>query len=569
MIGKNHSDDGVSNMDAILPFLPPEIRRRHEGFIEYVKKVWAARARGQQPPPMPPGLPLQHGELLEALAALTPECDQLLKALSPRAAIPLDIDPRIRGALTTTGFLNRARWVLAVTATGDSLDPALINDYYTRAAHWWPLKWLADVYRPDDTDDPDLALAVDAMPGRLFMARTSSMAIRYHWACRKIATQILREIHADPEFASRLREFTYGSLDRIFATVCRYRDGDPPIDPVDSGIELAELMAQGEGSLKYLSFEQAAEDYQMETKPFVRYDDGLLPCPAGQILFALERPLLAAVETLLKRRKDENPPAKKVAGKLTKGELYERAVHALITEAIGHECRPIPHGHKIKVKPGEDPTDVDIALIGNTVQLLGEAKAYETPNPGSSAASTYEEELKKVYEQLHLRLTALDNGVPLVGNDDTEYHGTNALGLGVVLHAYNSSLGDPRMLKRVTGQADTTRIAVADLHAWLLVLHGLDGIDDLRRYLEFREEFRKIEAFSMEECDIALPYFNSDLGFRDRRLADIKQQYAQRKPDEVTIVGVLTWQVETEVALDTKAPKDRRLWRRKMFRDCY
>ncbi len=556
--------------DALLPFLPAEIRQRHVEMTRYLYVAHMASESGQELPPEPPGLRLQQDECLAAAGSAAAECGRLLKTLSPRAAIPLDIDATTGAALSRTGFLNRARWVLAVTAAGESLDPVLINDYYTQAASWWALEYLADIYRHTDSDDADLAISVDAMPGRQFMARTSSMAVRYHWACKKIATQIVREIHGDPEFAHRLPEFTFGNLDRIFAAVRRHHDGDLPIDSADNkGMELADLMAQGEGSLQHLSFEQAAKNSLMETKPFVRYDDGLLPCPSGQILFALERPLLAAADIQLTRSKAEKPLPKGVDDKINKGELFERAAHTLIIEAIGHECRQVPRGYKIKVATEEDPTDVDIALIDNTIQALGEVKAYETPNPDSAASRSYEKDLKYVYKQLHERLTALDNGIPLEGSDGTHYHGADALGLGVVLHPYNSSLGDPRMLKYVTGQADTTRVAVADLHAWLLVLHGLEDIDDLRSYLQFREEFRQVEAYSVEECDMALPYFHPNRTYRDAQLASMKQQYAQRDPSEKLAVVMTTWSVETEVALDTKVPKDRRHWRRKMFRDCF
>lgn len=550
-------------------FLPAKLRGLHRAFSRDVQQEMLSQHQGQAPSLLTPRARPEPEEFAADAAAAAAECDRLLRTLSPRAAIAqwLDIDTATRATLTQTGFLGRARWVLAVAATGTSLDAGLVNEYFEQAARWWESARLADAYRPSLPGDRELALSVDAMPGRQFLTRTSSMTIRYHWACKKIATQIAREVGADREFAERLPEFTVGNVDRIFDMVRRHRDGAPPIAADDNkGMELVALMAVENGALSGLSFAGAARSHRMEMQPWVRFADGYLPCPPWQVLFALERPLLAAADTRLAATK--KPKAKGTKGpdtKIEKGELFERVAHACIVDAIGHQCRQIPRGYDIKIEGTTKPRDVDSALIGETVQVLGEVKAYEAPDPDSAASGSFEEQIKEVYTQLHERLTALDSGIALIGHDSTLYHGTDAIGLGVVLHSYNTSLGDPRMLSYVTGAADTARIAVADLHSWVLLLHGLDGLEDLRGYLRFRQDLREIEALSVEECDMALPYFSPS---RDRELNRLQQRYADRDRSAPVVALAQAWVVDNDIALDTKAPKNQRDWRRKFFRDC-
>ncbi|MEB3064370.1 hypothetical protein [[Mycobacterium] zoologicum] len=344
----------------------------------------------------------------------------------------------------------------------------------------------------------------------------------------------------------------------MFDAVRRHGDGEPPIASDGSkGMELAALMAVDAGELSTLSFAEAATNHRMEMQPWVRFADSFLPCPPWQVLYALERSLLAAADArLIVGRKE----------KVDKGELFERAAQACIVDAIGHGCRKITRGYGIKIDGTRDPGDVDVALVGDRVQILGEVKAMEVPDPRSAAASTFEKQVGEVYGQLHLRLCTLDSGIPLIDADGVQHYGADAIGLGVVLHPYSSSLGDPRMLTYVTGAADTTRIAVADLQSWVLLLHGLNGIEDLRRYLRFRDDMRRIEALSIEECDMALAYFSP---FRDRELARLQEWYARHDPSLTVFAPMQAWVVDTEKALETKPPKAPRDWRRKFFRDCY
>ncbi|ORB57683.1 hypothetical protein BST43_12280 [Mycobacteroides saopaulense] len=520
----------------------------------------ASQARGNAPSRLPPVEHPDAQEFLVAAAAAAAECDRLRQILAPEAAIEqwLHIDASIRDALIDSGFLGRARWVLAVGATGTSTDAAVVNEFFDQAIRWWVASLMADAYRHDDSIDVSVALSIDAMPGRQFLARTTSMAIRYHWACKKIATQIVREVSADSDFANELPEFTLGNLDRIFNAARRHADGAPPIAINDNkGMELAALMAVDAGALSALPFATAAKSNQMEMQPWVRFGDALLPCPAWQVLMELERSLLAAADARL--------VVKKKPG-VDKGTLFERAAYACIVEAIGHECRNLSHGFDITIAGTREPRDVDIALVGKSVQVLGEVKSYEVTNSDGGALNSYGKQVGDVFDQLHKRLSSLDAGIPLIGRGDSAYHyGADAIGLGVVLHPYNSSLGDLRMLAHVTGEADTARIAVADLHSWLLILNGLDGVEDLRDYLRFREDCRLIGWSSFEECDFALPYFSPQ---RDIKLAQAQKRYAAHDPSKPLAALLQVWAVKTELALETKAPKDRRAWRRKFFRDC-
>ncbi|WP_313673465.1 hypothetical protein [Mycolicibacterium sp.] len=86
----------------------------------------------------------------------------------------------------------------------------------------------------------------------------------------------------------------------------------------------------------------------------------------------------------------------------------------------------------------------------------------------------------------------------------------------------------------MTENADTARIAVADLHAWVLILHAMNGIGDVQSYLAFRDDMRKIEVTSSEECDTALSYF-APVHERDREVARVHRSYADRDPSNLRL----------------------------------
>ncbi|MBS9535932.1 hypothetical protein KIH27_20320, partial [Mycobacterium sp. M1] len=200
---------------------------------------------------------------------------------------------------------------------------------------------------------------------------------------------------------------------------------------------------------------------------------------------------------------------------------------------------------------------------------LDTAQAMESSEGIDAAASNFEEQIGEVYQQLHARLGALDGGRPLTDGAGTEHKArrNKSLGLGVVLHPYSSSLGDPRMLTYTVGDADPARIGIADLHGWLLVLHGLDRLQDLRKYLQFREDLRAIGALSFDETDTAVAYFSPG---RDAKLRRHQHQVASARANGNHVVAaVAAYGVAMQRSLDCPAPdlSHRDRWRRQLFTD--
>lgn len=322
---------------------------------------------------------------------------------------------------------------------------------------------------------------------------------------------------------------------------------------------LAALMAVRAAELSHLRFEDAVTSRRFEMQPWIHYDDGLAPCAVSQVMFSLERSMIAAVDDGLADTRKE---------KVTKGELFERVAQQCVSQSIGAGRRDIKRAIEIKLHPSEkQPRDVDFAVIESAVEVVGEAKAMEVSDPRDAASRNFQEQIGQVYEQLTKRLSALDNGMVLTDGNKNQYRGAkNVIGIGATLHPYSSSLGDPRMLSFANEGADTTRIAVADLHSWVLILTALHDVADLRRYLQFRDQLRQIEALSVDESDTALAYINPH---RTEELARCRQLYENRDVDRIFTMPVTPCAVITLTALNRKKPKDRGQWRRTFFRDCH
>lgn len=501
------------------------------------------------------------GRYLELARTAGRECDRLLLILSPRAAISQwrTIPPATLSVLNDAGVMDRFRWVLGAKASGDSADLVHLTEYFEYAARWWAASFLADCFRHPIDDDTDLALSVDAMPGRQFLSRTTSMTIRYQWASEMITTEIARQIRADPDFAELLPDFTVTNVDRIIDAAHRYGEGDRPITPLDDkGMALATLMAIEAKDLAAVPFEKAVLDRRFEVQPWVRFEDGLSPCAVLQVLFSMERSMINAADNKLFGNGKE---------KVDKGELFERVAQQCISQTLNAGRRNIKRPYNIKLDPRDkEATDIDIAIIESTVQVVGEAKAMEVSDGLNVASNNFEKQIGQVYDQLTKRIAALDSGMPLIDGQQSPYRGAeNVIGIGVVLHPYSSSLGDPRMLARVTGSADTARIAVADLHSWVLILSAMHGVNELRHYLTYRDQIRQLEALTLEECDFALGFFSPH---RDEALARNQQLYQNRDVENYRGGAGLPSAVSVQTGLERKKPKDPAKWRRTFFRDC-
>jgi hypothetical protein len=197
-------------------------------------------------------------------------CNELLRQLSPDVALTptwLQLPDDLLAMVGDYGSLNRFRWVLAAIATGHHTDIDLLANYLRRAGRWWGARTVLDRYKDHG---PDLLLSVDGAPGREFLHRTSSQVIRFHWAAEMIALEIGRQVEADPQFATHLKDFTERNVRGCIDTARYYSqllDG-PPIPLYAPGMALAKHMSIWAGEEK-MTFTQAATSIKLEARPWV------------------------------------------------------------------------------------------------------------------------------------------------------------------------------------------------------------------------------------------------------------------------------------------------------------
>lgn len=480
-------------------------------------------------------------------------CDQLLEQISPRAALTPTWVGLPDDLLATTGDyggFNRLRWVLAANATGRRTDIDLLQNYLRRAGRWWGARVVLDRHQEISSD---ALLSIDGTPGREFLHRTSSQVIRFHWAAERIALEIGRQVEADPQFATYLPDFTEhnvrGCIDSAWYYT-RLLDG-PPI-PLDyPGMSLAQHMSIEAGAGK-LKFSEAAVSTRMDASPWVRYSEGLVPIATASVFMAIDRALLAAVD-------DHLGAAGVRLNKITKGELFERVAQECISQSLAFGGRTLPRECSVTVGNASYDVDVNIAN-SDTVEIIGEVKAKEPTNRiGTAAAGNFQEQIGEVHEQLSLRLNALADGIALIDGYGARHHGSpDTLGLGIVLHPYSASLGDPDMMDVLEPEHRHWRIATAELHSWILVLSAMETLHELRGYLRFRQDLIDLQVRFSEECDPALVFLE---GNGDHLLRLLRTSRDKCPPDRKFAPILNGAQLDTELAISLPPPTDSLQWR--------
>ncbi|MDO2969911.1 hypothetical protein [Mycobacteroides abscessus] len=479
-------------------------------------------------------------------------CDNLLRQLSPQAALTacwVQLPDDLLTAVGDAGSLNRFRWVLATSATGESIDVDLLKNFLRRAGRWWGATVMINRHKDRDLD---LSLAVSAAPERELMQRTSSLVIRFHWAAEMIATEICRQIQSDPEFATYLTDFTEHNMRGCFDSAVYYMSmlDAPPIPHNAPGMALAKHMSVRAGEAK-MTFTQAVSSMKLESHPWVEFDQGLVPMATTSTLMAMDRALLTAAETALWR-------AGVRKHKITKGELFERAAQQCIIESLAFGVSTPPRESTIRLANSKPDVDVSIVADG-IVQLVGEVKAMESADDMDSTDKNFREQIGKVHKQLTLCLDALTRGVPIIDGADGEHFGNaDTIGLGIVLHPYGGTLGDPEMMEVLEPEHRHWRVATAELHSWILILSAMENIDELRDYLQFRNTLVELGVYFAEECDPALAFLE---GQADRLLNEYRAAAAICPPERKFKPILNGIQADSDVSLHLARPTHWRQWR--------
>ena len=541
-------------------FLPERERLVYRSSMRELQDFNIRSRRGEVLEPAKPVRPAPQ-PFQEVARQAAARCDKLLKILAPEAAISAWFHAKSSAvqALSELTIIERFLWVLAACATGDSRDPQVLDRFFLQAGRWWSGMCASEAFSELDESVP---FAVAGTPGREFLMRSNSQAVRYHWISGMICTEIGRQIENDDTFSAALPDFTIANVERCFA-VARGYGRDPyghSLDVVPTatpGMELARHVAIGAGGLAGQGFETVASSAEKESRPWVEFADGFVPIGLGTIMRSMERPLISAVDRLL----NESGLAR--THKLNKGELYERVAQACITLSF----RPAPTSalarpYSIRITADDDGRDIDLAIIDHSVEIIGETKAMEIPASIKSAASAFDTQLKKIVQQLEIRLEALRRGEPLIDGAGTRHKGSNnTIAIGVVLHLYSASLCNPGMLELLPKSVVDERIAIADLHSWIAILSMMQTFGELREYLRYRSRLLSLGVTAIEECDFAVAFLNPD---RERLIEDYRLLREAHDSDRAMMLlnGV---SISAEISHDTPRPTNPRVWRQQFY----
>ncbi|MEV0466641.1 hypothetical protein AB0I30_23195 [Nocardia tengchongensis] len=546
------------DLSVFLPEDEHEIFLGHEHRLQTYMDDWD---QGKVPTPVPQA---DSRPFLAVAASAAARCEKLLAILAPETAVAAwrHADPYVVRALSDLTVLDRVLWTVAVGARGGSHDLLVLTQFLQEAGRWWAAQWVADSYlRIEDTTTP--AAAAASVPGREFLSRTTAQAIRYHWASAMICTQIAIVIEDDPQFRAALPEFTLANTERCIQIADRHghRSGLVTTPWNDPATDLARLLCLDAGALTARPFPQLMTSHEIDLHPWVAFEHGFAPAAAGTARLGMERCLLAAVDARLLRLRNT------AAGrKLDKGELYERVAQRCLEQVFADGSPTQPPRPLTIALPGQGSPDIDCSLIDDAVRVIGEAKAMESPAAIGSAAAAFETQLTKIVNQLQGRLDALDAGTPIIDGAGHPHASANrkpVVGLGIVLHLYSGSLPDARMLELLPRAVISNRIAVADLHAWMIVLSSLSTIGELRHYLRYRAKLLTLGVSVVDECDFAVAYHSPR---RDKIIADFRKTRA-RFPGRNAVLQLTPMCVHAQDSFNRRRPTDPRRWREQFFDD--
>ncbi|WP_280436786.1 hypothetical protein [Nocardia carnea] len=540
-------------------FLPLRERRIAEEHLEKVAQWGRTWQQGVRPVPVEQPDPKPFYDVAERSERI---CQQLLKVLSPRAAISAwwSSDSKARRLLSHHTLFNRFLWVLAVGASGSSEDPVVLDRFFAQTGRWWVASRIADSYTARETE---ISMAAQMAPGREFLTRTSSHSIRYHWVTRVICTEIGRQIEADEAYGAALPQFTFANIERCMEIALEFgRRGDgtdltvtPWSDPAADFI--AENLSHQAGELAGKDFSELAMASGLETRPWISFTDGVAPIALGTIRLGMDRALLHAVDRQLLRHR------KTGFRQLDKGELFERVAQECLRQSLGRLAGSKPPRPLTIEIPGERRPDIDVAIVDHRVRIIGEVKAMEAPAEISSVDRAFSQQVSKVAKQLTKRLSALDNGMPVTDGAGATFPGhRRTIALGIVLHHYSGSLTYPEMLNLLPNAVVDPRIAIADLHAWIIVLNTMGSFKEIAEYLEFRYELLNLGVVSVEECDMAVAFHNPHRG---KDVIRLFRKALERNSELSKAFYLQGMYVSAHAAVEHPQPTDPAQWKREFY----
>lgn len=549
-------------MHPIAYFLPQPLE---EVFLSEIREVSKTiNTRRPRPPRRRPDI----DPFVRCADSAEKGCIRILRMLDPANAVALWFEiresvPEI-DTLSNVGILESALWALGAAGGGASTDTLVMQRYFRLFGRWWAAKSAIVMFEAMSLEDFDEALpATTAMAfasadGREFQSRIASGFIRFRWIAREVSAALVKEIEEAPEFAALLPDFTDRNLKQLELGIDMYGSRLLLLSIDDGGARIAQHLSVAAGSLAGTELIDLATSNIRSERPWIRFQDALVPVALRTANLEIESGLLAAVDRILLSSK--LPAA-------TKGELFERTAQQLILEALGHGYRgpqrPATLACGVAYERADD-RDVDFAAIApnsGSVIAIGEVKAKSRSKKTRSALEAFMAQIDEVSEQISLRLDALEKGSSLKDGHGREYTSMNpVLGLGILLHGYGGNLTDSRTMSALPNAATRELVAILDIHSWIIVLNMFDSPMELQEYLRFRFQLRELSVIAMDEADLAIAYLSGP----ERTLSFFRSTLPKSKGQESvrTLNGCF---VSAKDSIETLKPSSSEGWRATLY----
>lgn len=429
--------------------------------------------------------------LTARFAQIEKQVDLLLGEAEPAILnqLPRIARSRLFHAVQPTGALNRIAWIITHTASGTSRSLEILQELIDQLMEAFVIALALSRLGGKHLLDP---LSDEAIAGsRDLFGRMMSTSMSFMWISRAIGHAMIECVidnlgaaqtppgidHDELEGLLRWSRESMSAKDPV-----PLRDGEPGFA---LGSEIAGLWAGPRGGLLALFGER-----DIAAAPLRRIEHGLLIASVAGMATRTHLALLEIIDRLNR------------AGQisLTKGTLFEHAVHRLLVVLLGESEFTEPP-FEITLLDGTK-TDVDVCWKSGTGWLIGECKAYMPSREADDAFTKLDKELSLVADQLGKRGDALRAGRPVISPflETSLADGDAFVRIGVVI--------DPAHELTVAHDAHGA-IHVFTAEGIVAALAAVEDFTEFGAYLSSRDELLSKESGVTDECDVVITYLRA------------------------------------------------------------
>jgi hypothetical protein len=545
-----------------VPFLPANVRAA----IERVLPDFAPRPLSYAHDAVQYALAHHGGQSLELEArrtALQVECqscaeqfratlEDCLQKMNPRVALDPELVNKAAGGpqklmLAETG-LNRFMWVIGTGAKGQDSGLPIIRTFTRAAASWVAARHCLSFVMPRDDTLP-MNIASNARLEE--MRRHLPAEMRFLWISELILESTAEVIAEDESRFGSLCELTPTAIQGLFE-LFRSLASNPRVNDLVRGMQeapagvqdLARALSAPASSLSGLAAEALVASTEIERFPFVDFVDAVVPLGFREAAFHTEQALFEMV-----RRRLPNEKAR--------GDLFEAVITRCMRGVAPPPLRPLQPPLAIAQPQANDPGEVDFALYGDQLLLVGEAKAYFVTRTTDSVINAFGDQMGKAVKQLDRRIRAFKAGSPLITGDGPipTAQVRRIAGIAVPLHSYATAVWNAESLEEV--EAKRPDLLIMPLHQLILAMQTMLDTKDLRKYLLLRWHYIRSNYQLMDEADLLRVHIAAPAEYRDWVLSE--------EPVEGYNRVLQPYGTTVEFALGTKRPTNRSAWRQLLF----